>query len=179
MPRSQIIADRITEYDKIITKNRTIPEVELAIFKIAICQLVDAAFGGGNGGSATTPQIVADGIDLSVDINTIITRLTSIASNTNPPVTTISVYTPTTAIVGDAGNVGLASNSARKGATIVNRSTTQPVDLFFGALDAFGAGLPLAPQQAYEINSTNLYTGVITAIAPSGQRVNLAVLEGV
>jgi hypothetical protein len=78
MPRSTVIASQISKYDKIINDNRTIPDTELAIFKLAICQLVDAAFSGGGGGGGTTTATVSSGIDAAIDIDTIITRLTSI-----------------------------------------------------------------------------------------------------
>jgi hypothetical protein len=209
MPRSTIIASRISAYDKIINDNRTVPDTELAIFKLAICQLVDAAFGGGGGGG-TTPAIVADGIDASVDINTIltrlasidtktllqadivaaiqsaadidtiITRLTSIATNTSVGASNVvTTYTVTNPTITDTGVVAIAANATRKHAIIVNRSTSNTVSLFFGVLGAFGAGLPLVPQQSYEINNANLYTGIIRGITSTGLTASLSVTEGV
>ena len=205
MPRSTVIASRISAYDKIINDNRTIPDTELAIFKLAICQLVDAALGGGSGGG-TTPTIVSNGIDASTDINTILTRLasidgkallqadivaaiqsasdidtiiarlSSIVTNTSNVVTT---YTTTNPTITDAGVVAIDANASRKHAIIVNKSTTNTVNLFFGVLGTFGAGLPLVPQQNYEINNANLYTGIIRGITSRGLTASLSVLEGV
>ena len=201
MTRATVIADLITKYDAIVT-GQDKSAIELAVFKIAICQLVDAASGGG-----TTIATVSDGIDASVDIGTIITRLTSldtgkltqsditsaiqaaadidtIISNlttiaTNQAPVVIATYTHSTASVVDTGLTVLAANAIRKAATIINRSATDPVDLFFGTVGTFGAGLPLAFGQVYEINSTNLYRGIITARSGSGITVSLAVAEGV
>jgi hypothetical protein len=204
MTRSTVIADLITKYDAIVT-GQDKSAIELAVFKIAICQLVDAAFSGGGGG--TTIATVSDGIDASVDIGTIITRLASldtgkltqsditsaiqaaadidtIISNlatiaTNQAPVVITTYTHSTASVVDTGVTVLAANASRKAVTIINRSATDPVDLFFGTVGTFGAGLPLAFGQVYEINTTNLYRGIITARSGSGITVSLAVAEGV
>ena len=82
MTRTTVIARQITEYDKIIADDRNIPDVELAIFKLAICQLVDAAFSGGGGGGGASAATIASGIDTSVDIADILTRLISIDTKT-------------------------------------------------------------------------------------------------
>ena len=273
MTRSSVIADLIDKYDAIVT-GQDKSAIELAVFKIAICQLVDAAFSGGGGGG-TTIGTVSDGIDASVDIGTIITRLTSLDTNrltqaniesaiqaaadidtiitrltsietntsgggggggttiatvsdgidasvdigtiitrltsldtgkltqsdittaiqaaadidtiitglntiaTNQAPVVVATYTHSTASVVDTGLTVLAANASRKAATIINRSATDPVDLFFGTVGTFGAGLPLAFGQVYEINSTNLYRGIITARSGSGITVSLAVAEGV
>jgi hypothetical protein len=218
MTRSQVISDLISRYDLVVTgKDKS--AIELAVFKIAVCQLVDAAFsgGGGGGGSATTPQIVGGGIDQSIDIDTIIDRLTSLDTNkltqaniegaiqsaadidtiiarltsivTNTAGgggggggggTIIGTYTHSAPSIVDTGATALAANTSRKGAVIINRSTTGlVVDLFFGALGVYGAGLPLAPGQSYEINSTNLYSGIIRAITSTGNTAILAVAEGI
>jgi hypothetical protein len=211
MPRSTVIANQISKYDKIINDNRTIPDTELAIFKLAICQLVDAAFSGGGGGGGTTAATVSSGIDAAVDIDTIITRLTSIdtkailqadivaaiqsaadidtiitrltsiATNTSSGTSSnvVTTYTPTNASINDTGVLAIAANAARKHAIIVNRSTTNTVDLFFGAIGLFGDGTPLLPQQSYEINNTNLYAGIVRAIAATGVTASLSVIEGI
>lgn len=209
MPRSTVIASRISAYDKIINDNRTVPDTELAIFKLAICQLVDAAFSGGGGGG-TTIGTISDGIDASTDINTILTRLTSIDNKAllqadivaaigsaadidtiiarlNSIVTNTSIgasnvittYTPTNPTITDTGVVAIAANAARKHAIIVNRSTANTVSLFFGTLGTFDAGLPIVPQQSYEINNANLYTGVIRGVTATGLTANLSVIEGI
>ena len=273
MPRSQVISSLISKYDKVVNGSDR-SAIELAVFKIAICQLVDAAFSGGGGGGGTTIGTVSDGIDGSIDINTIIARLTSIdtnrltqanvegaiqsavdidtiitrltaiqtntagggggggttiatvtdginasvdidsiitrstsldtgkltqysieaaiqsaadidtiiarltsiTSNTSHVVTT---YSHSTLSITDVGVVALSANLNRKGAVIINRSSTNPVDLFFAASGTHGSGLPLVAGQSYEINDTNLYTGVIRAITSGGTTVILAIAEGV
>jgi hypothetical protein len=92
----------------------------------------------------------------------------------------VTAYTHTTPAITDAGATVLAANTARKGAIIVNRSSVDTVELFLTTpFGAYGTGLPLAPGQPYEINSTNLYVGAITARTATGITVNLAVVEGV
>jgi hypothetical protein len=126
---------------------------------------------------------VSDGINSSADIDTIIARLTSIVTNTatsgGAVSTPISTYAHSAPSITDTGTVALAANTNRKGAVIINRSATNPVDLFFGAVGIYGVGLPLVPGQSYEINSTNLYTGVVRAITSSGNTAILAVAEGI
>ena len=217
------------------------------MFKIAICQLVDAAFSGGGGGGGTTIGTVSDGIDASIDINeivaslasintnqltqagviaaiqsaadidTIIARLTSIETNTagggggtssttiasgvdasvdiDTIITQLTAINTNTASSGgtsvvssyDHGSLNVNStgvqirgvNSSRKHLIIVNNSTTDKVDLFFAAVGVFGDGLPVLPQQSYEMTASNLYRGVIRAITASGVTVNLSITEGI
>ena len=289
MTRSQVISNLITKYDKVVTGNDK-SAIELAVFKIAICQLVDAAFsgGGGGGGGGTTIATVSDGIDASVDINTIIsnlssidtrltsintgqltqagvqaaiqaaadidtiiTRLAAIETNTagggggggtssatiasgvdasvdiNTIITRLTnldtgkltqanvesaiqsaadidtiiarlstIVSNTTGINGGAnsvitsyshGSVSVNSSGAqilgvnanRKHLIIVNKSTTDQVDLFLAGAGVFGNGLQLLPGQNYEINGANLYQGVVRAITASGITVNLSISEGI
>jgi hypothetical protein len=92
----------------------------------------------------------------------------------------ISAYTHTNPAITDVGVLVLAANLVRKGATIVNRSAVNTVELFLKtSVGVYGTGLPLVPGQSYEINSTNLYPGAITARTASGIAVVLAVVEGV
>jgi hypothetical protein len=92
----------------------------------------------------------------------------------------ITAYTHTNPAITDAGGTVLPANPSRKGATIVNSSTVDTVELFLKTpFGVYGTGLPLAPGQPYEINSTNLYTGAITARTATGITVNLAVVEGI
>lgn len=214
MTRTTVIARQITEYDKIISDDRNISEVELAIFKLAICQLVDAAFSGGGGGGGASAATIASGIDTSIDIadilakltsidtktitqsdivtaiqsaadiDTIIARLTTIASNTSGGTGggaqfEITSYTRSTVSVGDTGQTVLSANLDRKGAVLINRSTTETIDVFLGGVATFGNGLPLQPGQAYQIDTLNFYRGAITAIAPPGKAAILAIAEGV
>jgi hypothetical protein len=246
MTRSQVISGLITKYDQIVNGPDK-SAIELAVFKLAICQLVDAAFSGGSGsGSGTTIATVSDGIDGSADINTIVARLVDLVAKPNPPTqsditaaiqsaadidtiitrltsidtgkltqsniegaiqsaadidtiiarltsivtntansgggsvsTPISTYAHSDPSITDTGATVLAANINRKGAVIVNRSSTNSADLFFGAVGTYGLGLPLAPGQSYEINSTNLYTGLVMAITNGGNTAILAVAEGV
>ena len=246
MTRSQIISNLITKYDKVVTGNDK-SAIELAVFKIAICQLVDAAFSGGGGGGGTTIGTVSDGIDASIDINaivtslasintnqltqagviaaiqsaadidTIITRLTSIETNTagggggtssatiasgvdasvdiSTIITQLTAINTNTASSGgtsvvssyDHGSLNVNStgvqirgvNVSRKHLIIVNNSTTDKINLFFAAVGVFGDGLPVLPQQSYEMTASNLYRGVIRAITASGVTVNLSITEGI
>jgi hypothetical protein len=92
----------------------------------------------------------------------------------------ITAYTHSNPAITDVGVTVLAANASRKGATIVNRSGVDTVELFLKTpFGVYGTGLPLAPGQPYEINSTNLYAGAITARTATGITVNLAVVEGV
>ena len=250
MTRSQIISNLITKYDKVVTGNDK-SAIELAVFKIAICQLVDAAFSGGGGGGGTSVGTVSDGIDASIDINaivtslasintnqltqagviaaiqsaadidTIITRLTSIETNTagggggggggtssatiasgvdasvdiSTIITQLTAINTNTASSGgtsvvssyDHGSLNVNStgvqirgvNVSRKHLIIVNNSTTDKINLFFAAVGVFGDGLPVLPQQSYEMTASNLYRGVIRAITASGVTVNLSITEGI
>jgi hypothetical protein len=241
MTRTTVISGLIDKYDAIIVKNRTVSDTELAVFKLAICQLVDAAFSGGGGGGSPSAATIAGGIDDSVDIelildrlisldtnnltqaqvqaaiqaaadidtlitrltsidtktmvqaditaaiqaatdiDTIITRLTTIATNTGTSsgANIVASYTQGLVSITDAGAAAIAANASRKTAIIINKSTTDRVDLFLGTLGTFGNGLPLAPSQSYEINSTNLYQGVINARTDTAITVSLAVAEGI
>lgn len=79
--RSQVIASQIAKYDAQITSKEG-AVLESAIAKLAIAQLVDAAFSGGGGGGGTSIQTVSDGIDQSIDINAIIAALGAINGKT-------------------------------------------------------------------------------------------------
>lgn len=92
----------------------------------------------------------------------------------------ITGYAHSNPSITNAGATVLASNPNRKGATIHNRSTTDIVEITFGApAKAYGQGLPLAPGEKHKIDSTNLYFGAITARTNAGITADLAVIEGV
>lgn len=91
-------------------------------------------------------------------------------------VVTITSYTHSSPTATDSQSTILSANANRKVVTIVNRSDTDFVELFFGT---GGSGLPLAPRQACEISSTALYRGAISAKTATGATANLAILEGV
>lgn len=81
--RSQVISAKIKQYDAQITGTQE-AVIETAIWKLALCQLVDAAFsGGGGGGGSTSAQTISDGIDGSIDIDSITGYLATIAAKPN------------------------------------------------------------------------------------------------
>lgn len=99
---------------------------------------------------------------------------------TQPQSTTITSYNHSKPSITDTGATVLVANTNRKAAVIVNRSTTDTVELTFASTAlAYGLGFPLQPGQSYQINSTNLYAGAIAARTATGITVDLAVLEGV
>lgn len=79
--------------------------------------------------------------------------------------------------VGSTSTTVLAANAARKFAVIVNDSN-EVVYIAFHATAVLNQGIRLnASGGAYEINASNLYTGIITGICASGGK-NVAVTEG-
>jgi hypothetical protein len=97
--------------------------------------------------------------------------LSAIAPVDYPPNSPISVTVLTTS------TVILVSNANRRGALIQNRGTVN-LDLFFDGSGAFGVGFLLEPGDSYEINSTNLHTSQISAVAQTGSGL-VVVAEGV
>lgn len=92
-------------------------------------------------------------------------------------VTVTTTVTETIPSVPIAGAVALAANVNRKGALIINISATD-VFLSLSGTATLNKGIPLkAGGGAYEINTTNLYRGVISAIASAA--TSLLVSEGV
>lgn len=79
--RTEVITALKSRYDAQITGLES-ANVESAIAKMAIAQLVDASFSGGGSGSISAAE-VADGINISTTIGTILSQLTAIIANTN------------------------------------------------------------------------------------------------
>jgi hypothetical protein len=157
--RSEVIASLIDKYNAQITDTES-AVVETAVMKLAIAQLVDAAFSGGGGGG-TTIATVSDGIDASVDINTILTRLATIATNTTAIVVTSYDQAETqTAAIGT--NWTALASGATKNITVLNRTGTS-IDIrkvggsvFFTMVDGDDVPLPvLANSNEWEIKRTD------------------------
>lgn len=70
----------------------------------------------------------------------------------------------------------LAANASRKNATVTNAGTVV-VTLGLGGAAVASQGVTLQPGQSYNIDSTNLYQGAITAIVASGTST-LSIHEG-
>lgn len=83
----------------------------------------------------------------------------------------------TVATSGVASSTALAANASRKYALIVNDSANT-IYIFLGATAVLNQGIRLnANGGSYEINSTNLYTGIITTITTVASQ-NVIVTEG-
>lgn len=79
---TEVVASRIEKYRaQLARENGNDADINMAMFWIAIGGLVDAAFSGGGGGGSTSASTIAQGIDQSIDINTIVQRLTDIDAN--------------------------------------------------------------------------------------------------
>jgi hypothetical protein len=156
--RSEVISSLISKYNAQITDTES-AVVETAVMKLAIAQLVDAAFSGGGGG--TTIATVSDGIDASVDINTILTTLTTIATNTTAIVVTSYDQAETQTAATGTNWTALASG-ATKNITVRNRTGTS-IDIrkvggsvFFSLVDGDDVPLPvLANSNEWEIKRTD------------------------
>jgi hypothetical protein len=154
--RSEVISSLISKYNAQITDTES-AVVETAVMKLAIAQLVDAAFSGGG----TTIATVSDGIDASVDINTILTRLTTIATNTTAIVVTSYDLGETQTAATGTNWTALASG-ATKTITVRNRTGTS-IDIrkvggsvFFTMVDGDDVPLPvLANSNEWEIKRTD------------------------
>ncbi len=97
---------------------------------------------------------------------------------TDPLVWPIETVTDTTVTVGVATGVALALNPARVNAVFVNDSD-ETIYLARGNAAVVGSGIRLnANGGSYEIDSGNLFVGIINAIA-TGADANLTVSEGV
>lgn len=80
--------------------------------------------------------------------------------------------------VGNQTVVVLPANSSRKSASIVNTSDSGVVFVSFNAIAEVGKGIALyANGGSYEINTTNLYRGALTAISDTAGST-LAISEG-
>ncbi len=97
---------------------------------------------------------------------------------TDPLVWPITTVTDATVTVGVATGVALALNVARANAVFVNDSD-ETIYLARGNDAVVGSGIRLnANGGSYEIDSGNLFLGIINAIA-TGADANLTVSEGV
>jgi hypothetical protein len=156
--RSEVITSLIAKYNAQITDTES-AVVETAVQKLAIAQLVDAAFSGGGGG--TTIAAVSDGIDASVDINTILTTLTTIATNTAAIVVT-SYDQGETQTAATGTNYTALSSGATKNITVRNRTGTS-IDIrkvggsvFFTLADGDDVRFPvLANSNEWEIRRSD------------------------
>jgi len=86
-------------------------------------------------------------------------------------------FTTSSVTVGNSSTTVLAANANRKGAVFVNDSD-ETIYLARGSTAVMNQGIRLnANGGSFEINATNLYTGVVSAICASGGK-NLCVEEG-
>lgn len=89
----------------------------------------------------------------------------------------VSTATNTKVAVGSSSTSVLVANTDRRFAILVNDSN-EDIYIALGATAILNQGIRLnAAGGSLEINSTNLYTGAITAICASGSK-NLTVCEG-
>lgn len=79
---TDVVASRIEKYRaQLERENGNDADIDMAMFRIAIGGLIDAAFSGGGGGTSTSATTIAQGINQSSDIDTIVLRLTNIDAN--------------------------------------------------------------------------------------------------
>ncbi len=91
----------------------------------------------------------------------------------------ITTVTAATVAVSTTSSTALAANTNRKNATFVNNGAADVTIRRGAGPAAAGAGIVLkANGGAYEIDSRNLYKGVVTCITASGTS-SLAIEEGV
>lgn len=135
---TDVVASRIQKYRaQLERENGNDADIDMAMFRIAIGGLIDAAFsGGGGGGGSTSASTIAQGIDQSIDTNTIVQRMTDIDSKTPALGTaTIAASTP----------VNIASDQI---VNVRDRSTTTPIAQTTIALAANGTNQFLIPVNA-------------------------------
>ena len=89
----------------------------------------------------------------------------------------ITTCTSSTASVTSTSSTALASNPVRKYAAITNTGLSD-VYLHCGATAISGQGILLKTNGSFEIDSTNLYDGIVAAVTTSGTS-SLAIMEGV
>jgi len=100
--------------------------------------------------------------------DSILAAIQNVSSSANTPKTGV--------VVGSSTTLALAANTARKSAVFTNDSN-ETIYLALGSEAAMNQGIRLnANGGSYEINQTNLYTGIVTAICASGSK-NLCVSE--
>lgn len=97
----------------------------------------------------------------------------------SPLIWPIKTMTPTAVAVQTASTLVLAANPSRRSAVFVNDSN-KAIYLSLGAVAVLHEGimLPTSGNRKYEINDSNLFLGVIYAIAEGGDKV-LTVTEGI
>ena len=86
------------------------------------------------------------------------------ASNTRPSITNVDA-------------TALASNTSRKYASFTNNGGAT-IYLKLGATAVVNQGIPLGPNEMFEIKGDNLFTGAVHAIKSTAIAVNLDVFEG-
>ena len=89
----------------------------------------------------------------------------------------ITTCTSSSASVTSTSSTALAANAARKYAVLTNIGTGD-VYLHCGSLAIGGQGILLKPFGCFEIDSTNLYSGIVAAVTSAGT-ASLAIMEGV
>jgi len=89
----------------------------------------------------------------------------------------ITTCTSSSASVTSTSGTALAANAARKYAVLTNAGTSD-VWLHPGLTAVSGQGILLKPFGCFEIDSTNLYSGVISAVTTAGT-ASLAITEGI
>lgn len=96
----------------------------------------------------------------------------------SPLIWPIKTMTPTSVAVQTVSTLVLAANPSRRYAVFVNDSN-KPIYLSLGAAAVLNQGIELSTVNGkYEINDSNLFLGVIYAIAEGGDK-NLTVTEGI
>lgn len=104
-------------------------------------------------------------------------RLSETQNETNGNSSSFNSATSSSAAVTSTSATVLTANASRKDAYLVNTGAN-PIYLARGTTAADSEGIYIGPNGGvYEINSTNLYTGVIAAIAPDGDST-LTISEG-
>lgn len=81
---TQVVASRLAKYRQQMERDGNDADLDTAILKYVLCQLVDASFAGGGGGGGASAATITQGINDALDIDTLIVRLTSIDSKTYP-----------------------------------------------------------------------------------------------
>lgn len=154
---TQVVASRISKYRAQLERdNGNDADIDMAMFRIAIGGLIDAAFsGGGGGGGATSAATITQGINDAVDIDTLIARLVSIDNKTHP------VGTGT---IAQSQSVSIASDQV------------VPIDTrrINGAAIATGIGVADAGTQRVGLSSDSVVAVKSTAVPVAQTTITLA-----
>lgn len=165
---TDVVASRIEKYRaQLARENGNDADINMAMFWIAIGGLVDAAFsGGGGGGGSTSASTIAQGVDRSIDINTILQRLANIDANQlnqSSVVAAIQTAADIDALIArlvaiddkipslGAGTIAVSTSVNIASDQIVNvrdRSTTTPIAQTTIALAANGTNQFIIPANA-------------------------------